>query len=111
MQSTPLPPTWTVAKSAVDQENDPRSTPPQSDGTAAPKLEYTNRVTGEVTSRHPGTAHFLAIVAHARKPKTGVLLENEDSAGLLQSPRQAQRSARISNTKEDERVLFADIRR
>lgn len=69
MQSTPLPPTWTVVDEAGPDggTSSPRSLVDGgcSDG-HSPSLQYVNRVTGETTSQHPGVKYFAGMIQRAR---------------------------------------------
>ena len=86
MRNAPLPPTWTAVVSTVTDkirstQSPPRggvdapglsSTPPSSAAAALPvSIEYVNRVTGERTSRHPGTSYFMAAVESERNRQKG----------------------------------------
>lgn len=90
MRSAPLPPTWAVVEPATTTQagktnsaqspsprggvNAPVSPLASSSASAAAlsvPIEYVNRVTGERTSRHPGTSYFLALVESERSRRKG----------------------------------------
>ncbi|CAN0229746.1 unnamed protein product, partial [Ectocarpus sp. 12 AP-2014] len=81
MQTTPLPPTWTIEEIGAGQTT-PRSSRFTTTGSTtsytadseanlpasaiAPRLEYVNRLTRERTCTHPGTPYFLRAVERER---------------------------------------------
>ncbi|CAM9149679.1 unnamed protein product [Scytosiphon promiscuus] len=122
MRATPLPPTWTVVDTSVDSHKTvTRSKGPTNaavDRTNTQKMEYVNRVTNVRTSRHPGTAYFLDVVASERK---NAVCQGRDDAIITFGPPRSLKdddlggidgssSPNVSQHRHDEEYASVDLR-